>query len=222
MVYGNGIVLHWARNSIFYTLTSVVLSVAISVPAGYAFATSNFPGRKLLMTLTLITMLLPGSAMVLRLFLQMNLFRLVDALGSHHSRCVLSVWRVSVVCSLCHGAAKDLWPPDCRRFNSGNCFVTSVCHGQHLVCAVGFPKLWQLEQLFPAFVMLNDSEPFCLWPFRSWLPARPCSTLFAAENSTSSAPRPRWWSQSGRARHHHFHRSPALRGEWRTHRATKE
>ncbi len=78
MAYGNSIVLHWARNSIFYTLASVFLSVAISVPAGYAFATSNFPGRKLLMTLTLITMILPGSAMVLPLFLQMNLFRLVD------------------------------------------------------------------------------------------------------------------------------------------------
>ena len=76
--YGEGVVLLWAQNSVVYTLSSVALSVIVSVPAGYAFAVSNFPGRKLLMTLTLITMILPGSAMVLPLFLEMNLFRLVD------------------------------------------------------------------------------------------------------------------------------------------------
>ena len=78
MTFGKGVVLLWARNSFVYTLASVLLSVIVSVPAGYAFATAQFAGRRLLMTLTLITMILPGSAMVLPLFLEMNQFGLID------------------------------------------------------------------------------------------------------------------------------------------------
>jgi multiple sugar transport system permease protein len=70
--YNNSIILQWLNNSVVYSVASVVLSVLISVPAGYAFAVSKFAGRKLLMTLTLITMILPGSAMVLPLFLEMK------------------------------------------------------------------------------------------------------------------------------------------------------
>lgn len=78
LTYGKGVVLLWASNSLIYTLSSVLLSVMVSVPAGYAFATAQFAGRRLLMTLTLITMILPGSAMVLPLFLEMNQFGLID------------------------------------------------------------------------------------------------------------------------------------------------
>jgi multiple sugar transport system permease protein len=76
--YNNAIVLKWLNNSVIYTLAAVVLSIVIVVPAGYAFAIARFTGRKALMTLTLITMILPGSAMVLPLFLEMNWVGLVD------------------------------------------------------------------------------------------------------------------------------------------------
>lgn len=82
MTYGKGVILLWAQNSLLYTLASVLLSVIVSVPAGYAFATAQFAGRRLLMTLTLITMILPGSAMVLPLFLEMNQFGLIDTAWS--------------------------------------------------------------------------------------------------------------------------------------------
>ncbi len=78
LTYGKGVVLLWAQNSAMYTISSVFLSVIVSVPAGYALATSQFAGRRLIMTLTLITMILPGSAMVLPLFLEMNQFGLID------------------------------------------------------------------------------------------------------------------------------------------------
>ncbi len=76
--YNNAIVLKWLNNSVIYTLAAVILSIVIVVPAGYAFAIARFTGRKTLMTLTLITMILPGSAMVLPLFLEMNWVGLVD------------------------------------------------------------------------------------------------------------------------------------------------
>jgi multiple sugar transport system permease protein len=78
LVFNDGEIVVWARNSVFYTLTSLLLSLIISVPAGYALAVARFTGRNLILWLTLITMILPGSALVLPLFLEMNLVHLID------------------------------------------------------------------------------------------------------------------------------------------------
>ena len=77
-MFGENLMVTWTVNSIWYTLSSVFLSIAISIPTGYVLAVMKFRGRKLVMWLTLITMILPGSAMVLPLFLEMNLFRLIN------------------------------------------------------------------------------------------------------------------------------------------------
>ncbi len=77
-VYQDGALVRWGLNSLFYTFSSLILSVAISVPAGYALATSQFWGRRVILWATLITMILPASALVLPLFLEMNAVKLVD------------------------------------------------------------------------------------------------------------------------------------------------
>jgi multiple sugar transport system permease protein len=77
-MFGEGLISKWVVNSIWYSLTSVILSVAIAIPTGYVLATMKFRGRQLIMWLTLICMILPGSAMVLPLFLEMNLLKLVN------------------------------------------------------------------------------------------------------------------------------------------------
>jgi multiple sugar transport system permease protein len=77
-LFGSGLLEMWTVNSIWYTLTSVLLSVAVSIPTGYVLATMKFRGRQFIMWLTLITMILPSSAMVLPLFLEMNLLKLVN------------------------------------------------------------------------------------------------------------------------------------------------
>jgi multiple sugar transport system permease protein len=194
MAYGNSIVLNWARNSIFYTLASVVLSVVISVPAGYAFATSNFPGRKLLMTLTLITMILPGSAMVLPLFLQMNLFRLVDTPWA--VIIPAAFYPFGVYLSYVHFATalpKDL-------LAAGR---VDGCNEWQLFRYIGLPLASTLFALlsflsflgnwnnyFLPFVMLNDSDLFSL-PVGIQVMATSTPMLnpvFAAENSTLKRP----------------------------------
>lgn len=76
MSFSDGIVARWAANSLFYSLASLALSVAVSLPAGYALATADFIGRRALLWATLITMIIPGSALVLPLFLEMSLVRL--------------------------------------------------------------------------------------------------------------------------------------------------
>jgi multiple sugar transport system permease protein len=76
--YQNGEVLQWAFNSIRYAVFGLALSLASCIPAGYILAIARFPGRRLLLWLTLITMLLPPSALVLPMFMELNLVHLVN------------------------------------------------------------------------------------------------------------------------------------------------
>jgi multiple sugar transport system permease protein len=76
--YQNGEMAVWLGNSVRYAVLSLAGSLAICVPAGYVLAIGRFPGRKLLLWLTLITMLLPVSALVLPMFLELNLVKLVN------------------------------------------------------------------------------------------------------------------------------------------------
>jgi multiple sugar transport system permease protein len=76
MAFGDSSVARWGLNSTFYALASLVLSVAVTLPSGYALATARFPGRQVLLWATLITMIIPGSALVLPLFFELSLVRL--------------------------------------------------------------------------------------------------------------------------------------------------
>jgi len=76
--YQNGEMFLWLGNSIRYAGLSLLGSLAICIPAGYILAIGRFPGRKVILWLTLITMLLPVSAMVLPMFLELNLAHLIN------------------------------------------------------------------------------------------------------------------------------------------------
>lgn len=77
--YNNGQVLTWAWNSVWYTTASLVIGLVISIPAGYALATARFRGRRLILWLTLISLIVPSAALVLPLFLELNLVGLVGS-----------------------------------------------------------------------------------------------------------------------------------------------
>jgi len=78
LMFGEGLINMWLWNSLVYSLSAVVLSISIAIPSGYVLAVMNFKGRKFIMWLTLICMILPGSALVLPIFLEMNTLRLID------------------------------------------------------------------------------------------------------------------------------------------------
>lgn len=78
IAYQNGEMLLWLGNSVRYAGLSLIGGLAICIPAGYILSIGRFPGRKLILSLTLITMLLPWSAMVLPLFLELNLVHLIN------------------------------------------------------------------------------------------------------------------------------------------------
>ena len=80
--FQGGVIWQWLRNSAIYSGGALLLTLATSVPAGYALAMMKFRGRKLLLTITLVTMIMPSSALVLPIFLELNLFHLIGTVWS--------------------------------------------------------------------------------------------------------------------------------------------
>jgi len=72
----------WLWNSARYSVGGVFLALACAVPAGYGLALTEFIGRKVLLGITLIVMIMPASALVLPLFLEMNLLHLSNSAWS--------------------------------------------------------------------------------------------------------------------------------------------
>ncbi|HEV2515865.1 MAG TPA: carbohydrate ABC transporter permease [Devosia sp.] len=74
--YNNFQILTWTVNSLIYVVGGVLLSLIACIPAGYALAASEFPGRRLVLILTLIAMITPSTAVVLPIFLELNMLGL--------------------------------------------------------------------------------------------------------------------------------------------------
>ncbi|CAN3977654.1 carbohydrate ABC transporter permease [Kitasatospora purpeofusca] len=69
--FNDGIVLRWIGNSLLYSSTGVALSLVLCVTAGYGMAKFRFVGRKALLISTLIGMIVPTSATVLPLYVEL-------------------------------------------------------------------------------------------------------------------------------------------------------
>ena len=67
----------WIENTLYYALSATAITLLIGVPAGYGLALGKFPGRKLVLSLTLVVMIMPGAALVLPIFLELNAMRLI-------------------------------------------------------------------------------------------------------------------------------------------------
>ena len=74
--------LRWLWNSARYSVGGVLLALGCAVPAGYGLALTQFIGRRVLLSITLIVMIMPASALVLPLFLEMNLLHLSNSAWS--------------------------------------------------------------------------------------------------------------------------------------------
>jgi len=67
----------WIGNSLLYALGATAIVLATAIPAGYGVALMDFPGRRLLLTLTLIVMIMPAAALVLPIFLELDALHLI-------------------------------------------------------------------------------------------------------------------------------------------------
>lgn len=77
--FQKGLIWTWLSNSALYCFAALILTLVASIPAGYALAFTEFPGRKTLLALTLVVMLVPATALVLPIFLELSAMRLIGS-----------------------------------------------------------------------------------------------------------------------------------------------
>ena len=80
--FESGIIFTWLGNSAIYSFGALAITLVTAIPAGYGLALTEFIGRKTLLTITLIVMLMPSAALVLPLFLEMNAVHQVGSIWS--------------------------------------------------------------------------------------------------------------------------------------------
>jgi raffinose/stachyose/melibiose transport system permease protein len=66
--------------SALITSIVVVVSVALSVPAGYALALTSMPGRRVLLALLIFGLLIPIEAMIIPLYFDLRAFHIADTI----------------------------------------------------------------------------------------------------------------------------------------------
>jgi multiple sugar transport system permease protein len=69
----------WIGNSLLYSLGATAITLATAVPAGYGLAFGDFPGRRLILKLTLVAMIVPPATLVLPIFLELNAVHLIGS-----------------------------------------------------------------------------------------------------------------------------------------------
>jgi multiple sugar transport system permease protein len=77
--FQDGAVTTWMTNSAGYAVGALIITLIAGIPAGYALALTEFRFRKVLLVLTLIVMLIPNTALVLPIFLELNAVGLIGS-----------------------------------------------------------------------------------------------------------------------------------------------
>ena len=80
--FSNHIYRLWIGNTLYYALSATAITLAVGVPAGYGLAFGRFPGRRLILSLTLVAMIVPAAALVLPIFLELNAIHLIGSVLS--------------------------------------------------------------------------------------------------------------------------------------------
>ncbi|HEX5201446.1 carbohydrate ABC transporter permease [Paractinoplanes rhizophilus] len=77
--FQDGAVTTWVANSALYAVGALAITLVAGIPAGYALALTRFRFRRLLLIVTLIVMLIPNTALVLPIFLELNAVGLIGS-----------------------------------------------------------------------------------------------------------------------------------------------
>jgi len=70
--------LRWLLNSVIVTIGTVLLTLFISLPAGYAFARYKFKGKEILFLLSLFTIMIPFSSYMPQLYILFYYMKLLN------------------------------------------------------------------------------------------------------------------------------------------------
>jgi multiple sugar transport system permease protein len=77
VTFQDGIIWTWLGNSVLYSGVALVLTIVVTIPAGYALAMTTFKLRRLVLITTLMVMLIPNTALALPIFLELSTVRLI-------------------------------------------------------------------------------------------------------------------------------------------------
>ena len=164
--YNNFQLGRWALNSLIYSVGGVSLSLIACIPAGYALALSDFPGRRLILTLTLVALITPTSAVALPIFLQMNLIGLNNTYASVILATAFFPFGVYLAfiyfsTSLPRGVLDSARVDGCTRFQTF--WKVSLPMAKPAVALVAFFSfLGNWSNYFLAFVLLSDDRLYNL------------------------------------------------------------
>ena len=70
--------LHYFRNSLFFTIVIVLCNLFFCSLSGYALAKFNFPGKNLVFSLVLISMMVPSIILIVPLFIEIKAMGLLN------------------------------------------------------------------------------------------------------------------------------------------------
>jgi multiple sugar transport system permease protein len=73
------LLLLWTLNSAIYSAAAVFFATVFGVTAGYGLAFFRFPGRRLILMVTIVSMVVPLTTLVLPLFLELSKLHLVGS-----------------------------------------------------------------------------------------------------------------------------------------------
>ncbi len=76
---GNHLYWRWMENSLLYSLSATAIVLVTVIPAGYGLAIGRFRGRRLILTLTLMAIVMPAAALALPIFLELNALGLIGS-----------------------------------------------------------------------------------------------------------------------------------------------
>jgi multiple sugar transport system permease protein len=79
VTFQDGIIWTWLGNSVLYSGVALIVTIVVTIPAGYALAMTDFRFRRSLLVLTLMVMLIPNTALALPIFLELTVVRLVGS-----------------------------------------------------------------------------------------------------------------------------------------------
>lgn len=71
-LFKNQGMIRWIFNSLFVSLTTMLINMTFSAMAGYSFAKKNFPGKKLLFTMTIGIMTVSTQVIMVPLFIELR------------------------------------------------------------------------------------------------------------------------------------------------------
>jgi multiple sugar transport system permease protein len=76
--FNSGVIVQWIVHSTIIGIGGAIVAIVAAAPAGYAMARLRFRGRRILLFLTLLTMVMPNTVLVIPLFLEVSAVHQID------------------------------------------------------------------------------------------------------------------------------------------------